>query len=136
MSTTLKISSGQYSDTGIKDSNDDACGVRVPDASLLNTKGIAAVIADGMSGSEAGKEAAEACVSGFLTDYFATPETWGTENAGAKVLTALNRWLYGQGHREYESEQAMVTTLSVLVIKSSTAHLFHIGDTPGRRASD
>ncbi len=129
MSATLKISSGQHSEAGIKDSNDDACGIRVPDAALLNTKGIAAVIADGMSGSEAGKEAAEACVSGFLADYFSTPESWRTETSGEKVLTALNRWLYGQGHREYESAHAMVTTLSVLVIKSATAHLFHIGDT-------
>jgi hypothetical protein len=52
MSSTLKIASGQYSVAGIKQSNDDACGVRVPEAALLNTKGIAAVIADGMSGSE------------------------------------------------------------------------------------
>jgi hypothetical protein len=35
MSSTLKITSGQHSDAGIKDSNDDACGVRVPDASLI-----------------------------------------------------------------------------------------------------
>jgi serine/threonine protein phosphatase PrpC len=129
VSATLKITSGQYSNAGIKDSNDDACGIRVPDAALLNTKGVAAVIADGMSGSEAGREAAEACVSGFLTDYFTTPESWSTETSGEKVLTALNRWLYAQGHREYESAQAMVTTLSVLVIKSATAHLFHVGDT-------
>lgn len=129
MSATLKITSGQHSDAGIKESNDDACGIRVPDAALLNTKGVAAVIADGMSGSEAGREAAEACVSGFLTDYFTTPESWSTETSGEKVLTALNRWLYGQGHREYESAQAMVTTLSVLVIKSATAYLFHVGDT-------
>ena len=129
MSTTLKISSGQHSDAGIKDSNDDACGVHVPDAALINTKGIAAVIADGMSGSEAGKEAAEACVRGFLADYFTTPESWSTKSAGSKILSALNRWLYAQGHREYESSSAMVTTLSVLVIKSATAHIFHVGDT-------
>jgi len=129
MSTTLKISAGQHSTAGIKDSNDDACGIRVPDAALLNTRGVAAVIADGMSGSEAGKEAAEACVTGFLADYFTTPESWSTETAGAKVLTALNRWLYGQGHRDYDTAAAMVTTLSVLVIKSATAHLFHVGDT-------
>ena len=129
MSTILKISSGQHSEAGIKDSNDDACGIRVPDVSLLNTKGIAAVIADGMSGSEAGKEAAEACVRGFLTDYFTTPESWSTETAGEKILSALNRWLYAQGHHHYESTSAMVTTLSVLVIKSATAHLFHVGDT-------
>jgi serine/threonine protein phosphatase PrpC len=129
MSANLKITSGQHSDAGIKDSNDDACGIRVPDAALLNSKGVAAVIADGMSGSEAGREAAEACVSGFLSDYFTTPESWSTETSGEKVLTALNRWLYGQGHREYESAQAMVTMLSVLVIKSATAYLFHVGDT-------
>ncbi|NOR40590.1 MAG: SpoIIE family protein phosphatase, partial [Gammaproteobacteria bacterium] len=129
MSSTLKITAGQHSEAGIKDSNDDACGVRVPDASLLNTKGIAAVIADGMSGSEAGKEAAEACVRGFLTDYFTTPESWSAETAGEKILSALNRWLYAQGHHHYESTRAMVTTLSVLVIKSATAHLFHVGDT-------
>ena len=129
MPSTLKISSGQHSEAGIKTTNDDACGVRVPEASLLNTKGIAAVIADGMSGSEAGKEAAQACVRGFLTDYFTTPESWSTETAGEKILSALNRWLYAQGHHHYESTSAMVTTLSVLVIKSATAHLFHVGDT-------
>jgi len=129
MSSTLKISSGQHSEAGIKASNDDACGIRVPDAALVNSKGIAAVIADGMSGSEAGKEAAAACVRGFLADYFTTPDSWSTETAGEKILSALNRWLYAQGHRHYESTRAMVTTLSVLVIKSATAHLFHVGDT-------
>ncbi|MGD2136645.1 MAG: bifunctional protein-serine/threonine kinase/phosphatase [Gammaproteobacteria bacterium] len=129
MPATLKISSGRFSAAGVKDSNDDACGIRLPAAALLNTKGAAAVIADGMSGSEAGREAAEACVSGFLSDYFSTPETWSTETAGGKVLSALNRWLYAQGHQHFESTSAMVTTLSVLVIKSATAHLFHVGDT-------
>jgi len=129
MSSSLTVSCGQYTTAGIKYENDDSCGIRVPDIALLRTRGIAAVIADGMSGSEAGKLAAEACVTGFLADYFTTPESWSTETAGAKVLTALNRWLYGQGHREYESTRAMVTTLSVLVIKSATAHLFHVGDT-------
>jgi serine/threonine protein phosphatase PrpC len=129
MPAALKISSGHFSAAGIKDGNDDACGIRVPDAALLKTKGIAAVIADGMSGSEAGREAAEACVHSFLTDYYTTPESWRTETAGEKVLSALNRWLYAQGHRHFESTRAMVTTLSVLVIKSATAHLFHVGDT-------
>lgn len=129
MPATLKISAGQHSEAGVKVSNDDACGIRVPDVTLLNTKGVAAVIADGMSGSEAGKEASAACVQGFLADYFTTPESWSAETAGEKVLTALNRWLYAQGHHHYESTHAMVTTLSVLVIKSATAHLFHVGDT-------
>jgi len=129
MSNSLSVAIGQHSDAGIKTSNDDACGARIPKPPLLETKGIATVIADGMSGSEAGKEAAEACVSGFLNDYFSTPESWSTKKSGTKVLGALNQWLYAQGHRNYESTRAMVTTLSVLVLKSTTAHLFHIGDT-------
>ncbi|MEE9493728.1 MAG: bifunctional protein-serine/threonine kinase/phosphatase [Gammaproteobacteria bacterium] len=129
MNNELVVSTGQHSKAGIKQSNDDACGIRLPKPPLLNTKGIAAVIADGMSGSEAGKEAAEACVNGFLSDYYSTPESWSTKNAGTKILGALNQWLYAQGHRNYEGTRAMVTTLSVLVLKSTTAHLFHIGDT-------
>jgi serine/threonine protein phosphatase PrpC len=127
--SSLTIRCGQHSVPGVKDSNDDSCGIRIPDPALLRTRGVAAVIADGVSSSEAGKLASDSCVTGFLADYFSTPESWSTETAGAKVLTALNRWLYGQGHREYESTEAMVTTLSVLVIKSATAHLFHVGDT-------
>jgi eukaryotic-like serine/threonine-protein kinase len=129
MTSILKISAGQHSEAGIKASNDDACGIRIPEAALRHTRGVAAVIADGMSGSEAGREAAEACVKGFLSDFFSTPESWSTETAGGKVLNALNRWLCAQGHREYESSRALVTTLSVLVIKSTTAYLFHVGDT-------
>lgn len=127
--TTLTVTSAQASEAGVKPANDDACGVRVPEAELLTTKGVAAVIADGMSGSDAGKEASEACVQGFLSDYFSTPESWTVKTSGQKVLTALNRWLHGQGHRLYGSPRGMVTTLSALVLKSTTGYLFHVGDT-------
>ncbi len=128
MNNTLSITTGFYTSAGIKNTNDDSCGIRIPKLPLLASKGIAAVIADGMSGSEAGKEAAEACVTGFLSDYYSTSESWSTKKAGRKILGALNQWLYAQGHRQYDTS-AMVTTLSVLVLKSTTAHLFHIGDT-------
>ncbi|HHZ88680.1 MAG TPA: bifunctional protein-serine/threonine kinase/phosphatase [Chromatiales bacterium] len=129
MGTPLTIQAGWYSDAGIKDSNDDACGFVSPKSSALESKGVAAVIADGMSGSEAGKEASNACVQGFLSDYFSTPDSWGTKSSGTKVLGALNQWLYTQGQDPHSGAQTMVTTLSTLVIKSTTAHIFHIGDT-------
>lgn len=125
----LVVSSGQCSETGAKEANEDACGIRVPEGSLLVSKGIAVVIADGVSASEAGKEASHACVQGFLTDYFSTPDTWSVKKSGQKVLGALNHWLHGQGTQLYGTARGMVTTLSVLVIKSTTAHLFHVGDT-------
>jgi serine/threonine protein phosphatase PrpC len=125
----LTVIAGQHSEAGTKDSNDDSCGIRIPEGALLTTKGIAVVIADGMSGSEAGREAADACVQGFLSDYFSTPDSWTVATSGEKILGALNRWLYSQGHQQHGSPKGMVTTLSVLVIKSTTAYLFHVGDT-------
>ena len=129
MPKSLQINSGNYSIAGIKTQNEDSCGVVVPEEPLLTTKGIAVVVADGMSASDDGKQASEGCVKSFLSDYFSTPETWSVKNSGQKILSALNRWLHGQGQRQYQSNKGMVTTLSALVFKSNTAYIFHVGDT-------
>ncbi|MDM8559741.1 bifunctional protein-serine/threonine kinase/phosphatase [Candidatus Parabeggiatoa sp. HSG14] len=129
MANILSITVGQHSEAGRKEKNQDAYGVLAPPEPLLTTKGVVAVIADGVSSSEAGGEASEYSVKGFLNDYFSTPESWTVKTAAQKILTALNRWLYGQGYHLYGTNKGLVTTLSVLVIKSTTAHLFHLGDT-------
>ena len=129
MPTSLKINHAHYSITGIKAQNEDSCGVVIPDEPLLTTKGIAVVVADGMSASDDGKLASESCVKSFLSDYFSTPETWSVKSSGQKILAASNRWLHGQGQRKYQSHQGMVTTLSALIFKSNTAYIFHVGDT-------
>ncbi len=136
MEASLQIQHGHYSIAGIKSRNEDACGIHIPEEPLLTTKGIAAVVADGMSASDDGKQASEGCVQGFLTDYFSTPETWSVKSSGQKILSALNRWLHGQGQRQYQSHKGMVTTLSALVFKSNTAYIFHVGDTRIYRLRD
>ena len=128
MHNQLQISSGAYSIAGVKEQNEDACGILVPEEPLLTTKGITIAIADGMSGSEAGAEASQACVKGFLSDYYSSPESWTVKTSAHKILAALNHWLYGQSHREYGNDKGFVTTFSTLVIKSNTAFIFHIGD--------
>ncbi|WP_197722040.1 bifunctional protein-serine/threonine kinase/phosphatase [Sulfuriflexus mobilis] len=130
------IQSGQCSEAGVKAINDDACDIRIPDEPLLSTKGIVALIADGVSRSEAGREASHACVRGFLSDYYSTPDSWSVKNAGQKIIGSLNTWLYSQAQRKYDSDRAMLTTLSSLVIKSGTAHIFHVGDTRIYRLRD
>jgi eukaryotic-like serine/threonine-protein kinase len=124
----LKISLGYASDKGVKADNEDFFGSIVPIGTPLIHKGIAVAIADGMSGSDAGKQASHCCVVSFLTDYYSTPDSWSTKLAAQKVLSATNSWLYSQGQAQYQSAKGMVSTLSILILKSTTAHIFHIGD--------
>lgn len=129
----LSVTIGQMSIAGIKPENEDFLGSYIPsketdDAAQLESKGITIAIADGMSGSDGGKEASQVSVSQFLTDYYGTPESWTVKQAATKILTALNTWLYSQGQQKYGTAKGMVTTFSAVVIKSQTAHLFHVGD--------
>jgi eukaryotic-like serine/threonine-protein kinase len=122
------VTIGQHSEAGRKSSNDDSYGVVVPERALLETKGIAMAIADGMSSSEAAKAASEICVKSFLTDYFATHPSWTVRTSVGRVLTATNRWLHGQSEINYLSDRGMVSTFSGVVLKSSVAYVFHVGD--------
>ncbi|MFZ2171575.1 MAG: bifunctional protein-serine/threonine kinase/phosphatase [Methylococcaceae bacterium] len=124
----LRVSIGYASDKGVKADNEDFFGSLIPEGSQLVYKGIAIAIADGMSGSDAGKQASHCCVVSFLNDYYSTPDSWSVKQAGQKILSATNSWLYSQGQVRYESAKGMVSTLSIIVLKSTTAHIFHIGD--------
>jgi len=124
----LAISVGYASDKGIKTENEDFFGHFIPDEPQLTHKGISIAIADGMSGCEAGKEASHCCIVSFLSDYYSTPDSWSVKKSGQKILSATNSWLYSQGQIQYESTKGMVCTLSAMIFKSTTAHIFHIGD--------
>jgi serine/threonine protein phosphatase PrpC len=128
MVSKLKVTVGQFSDRGNKPTNQDYCGVHIPDEVLCKIKGVAIAIADGISSSEHSKEASAACVTGFLADYFSTPDTWSVKKSVQQVLTALNSWLYNQGKSERNRHRGHVTTLSALILKSITCHVIHVGD--------
>ena len=138
MSRELKISVGQYSDKGRKETNQDFHGVLVPDEPLLSLKGIAIVLADGISSSSVSRIAAESAVKGFLTDYYCTSESWSVKTSAQRVLAATNSWLHAQTRRSqysHDMDKGYVCTLSALVIKSTTAHIFHVGDSRIYRVS-
>lgn len=128
MGAQLEVSAGQFSNQGQKPTNEDFHGLRLPHSRQLKTKGIAAAIADGVSSSAAAQEASGASVIGFLEDYFSTPESWSVQKSAQQVLTALNTWLYSQGQRRRDLGRGLLTTFSALILKSTTAHLFHVGD--------
>ena len=126
----IEIATGQATSAGRKESNDDALVVQLPDdIHLITHKGIVAAIADGVSSADAGREAANLCTERFVSDYYASPDIWTTKHSGQNVLTTLNRELYNRGKAFRNAEKGYVCTLSVLILKSHTAHLFHIGDT-------
>lgn len=131
MSHKLTISVGQHSDKGRKETNQDFHGALIPEEPLLGLKGIAVALADGISSSSVSRIAAESAIKGFLTDYYCTSESWSVKTSAQRVIAATNSWLHAQTRRSqhaYERDKGYVCTLSVLVLKSASAHLFHVGD--------
>lgn len=115
------------SSAGRRQQNDDACAICQPDGPELRSRGALAAVADGVASAEAGGEAARAAISGFLSDYYSTPQTWPLKKAAARVLQSLNSWLYRQSGGG-EIRQGWLTTFSAAIFKGASAHLIHIGD--------
>lgn len=131
MPSQLKISAGQHSDKGRKEINQDFHGVYIPKEPLLTSKGIAIALADGISTSNVSHVASETAVKSFLTDYFCTSEAWSVKKSAEQVLIATNSWLHAQtrqSEHRYDKDKGYVCTLSAIVIKSTTAHILHVGD--------
>ncbi|WP_431096276.1 protein kinase domain-containing protein [Polaromonas aquatica] len=131
MPPELKISAGQYSDKGRKETNQDFHGIYVPKEPQLSAKGIAIALADGISSSAVSDVASQYAVTGFLEDYYCTSEAWSVKTSAERILSATNSWLHAQTQKSqyrYDKDKGYVCTLSAMVIKSTTAHIFHVGD--------
>jgi serine/threonine protein phosphatase PrpC len=131
MSGQLKISLGQYSEKGRKETNQDFHGACIPEEPQLGAKGIAIALADGISSSSVSQVASQSAVRVFLEDYYCTSPALSVKKSAQQVLMAVNSWLYSQTQQSpyrYEKDRGYVCTMSALVLKSTTAHLFHAGD--------
>lgn len=118
-----------HTDKGCKKAlNEDAVGYHIPDNERLATKGAVAVVADGVSSAEAGREAARRSVEVVLREYFQTPELWSVKHSMQKTLASLNRELYDLGREMPDESRGYICTLSLVVVKSHLAYLFHAGD--------
>jgi serine/threonine protein phosphatase PrpC len=135
MPATLTLSLGQHSERGRKETNQDFHGARVPEGAVLVLRGCAIAIADGIGSSPVSHVASETAVRSFLSDYYDTPETWSVKTAARRVIAATNSWLHAETRRnrhlhdpEGGRDRGYVTTFSALVLRSRTAHIFHVGD--------
>ncbi|MEC5398946.1 bifunctional protein-serine/threonine kinase/phosphatase [Uliginosibacterium sp. H1] len=132
MSGELRVSIGQHSDKGRKPLNQDFHGACVPTGAQLVSKGVALALADGISSSEVSQVASEFAVRGFLDDYYCTSDAWSVKTAAQRVLAATNSWLFAQTQRSeyrFDRDRGYVCTFSAVVVKGSSAHLLHVGDT-------
>lgn len=128
----LSLIVGEFSDRGAKELNQDFHDLRVPTNHQLTTKGIAIAIADGISSSNVSQIASKTAVTSFLIDYFSTSELWSVQKSAYRVLSSINSWLHSQslkGEFFYDINRGYVCTFSAMILRSHTAHLFHIGDT-------
>ena len=124
----LEFAVGHATRTGKRERNEDFVGAVTPEADDLAARGALLAVADGVSGEGAGREAAEYAVRGLLADYYATPETWEVPKAVDRVLSAINRWMMGQGAVD-KTRAGMATTLSLLVLRGNRYTVGHVGDT-------
>lgn len=131
MAGKLAVSVGQHSDPGRKDRNQDFHGALLPEGRVLASKGVALALADGISSSAVSGIASESAVKSFLTDYYCTSDAWSVKTSAQRVIDAANSWLHAEtrrGRHAHAPDRGYVCTLSALVLKSRSAHLFHIGD--------
>ena len=131
MDGLLRVRIGQHTDPGPKEVNQDFHGARVPEGAALAAKGVAVALADGISSSDVSHIASAAAVRALMDDYYCTSDAWSVRRSVQCVLAATHSWLHAQtqrGPHRFDRDRGHVCTLSALVVKSATAHLFHVGD--------
>lgn len=127
--TELSLTIGQCSEAGPKPINQDFHGAVIPEGAERALKGIAVALADGISSSKVSRIAAEIAVNSVLADYYCTSDTWTAKTAGERVIRAANAWLHAESRRNWlYDNQGYICTLSAIVFKGRTAHVFHVGD--------
>src|SRR5271165_7196097 len=124
----VRASVGFASDKGPRKQNEDFAAAVVGADLLEPRREVVAAIADGVGGAKGGRVAAETAVRGFLDGFWDLPETMEVRRAAARVVDALNGWIYSLGRQDSELA-GMACTFTALVLRGRVAHLVHLGDT-------
>ncbi|MFY9894525.1 MAG: protein kinase [Xanthobacteraceae bacterium] len=130
----VKASVGFASETGSRKRNEDFAGAVFGTELPQPRRDAVAAIADGIGGAKGGRVAAETAVRGFLDGFCDLPETMEVRRAAARVLDALNGWIYSQAQRDSKLA-GMGCTFTALVLRGRVAHVLHVGDTRAYRLS-
>jgi protein phosphatase len=123
----LLLAAAHYTATGLREHNEDIAGMVVPAEPDLAIKGMIATVADGVSGSAGGREAADYSVHRLLGDYYTCPDSWTVPQALEHVIQTINCAVRQQGTVR-SGQGGMATTLTALVLRDRHYYFAHVGD--------
>lgn len=123
----LRLAHGLASRTGRRQVNQDVVAWHEGSLAECVTHGAAAMLADGMGGTQAGGLAATLACHSFIDGYYALSPTLGVAVAAHRAMAGFNRWLHAQARADPALAGAGCT-FTALVCKGRVAHLLHVGD--------
>lgn len=123
----LQIAAGFATAKGPRADNQDFGAVHIGPPSEQALHGMVALVADGVSGSKAGRIASELAGRTFIDAYVDQNPLKGVAAAGVAALTGYNRWLHAKGRSDPDMAGA-ATTFTALVMRGREATVLHVGD--------
>ncbi|WP_426050301.1 bifunctional protein-serine/threonine kinase/phosphatase [Brevundimonas sp. SL161] len=123
----LEIAAGFATALGPRKDNQDFGAVHLGTPSEQALHGMLAIVADGVSGSKAGRVASELAGRTFIDGYLDQSPLKGIAAAGVAALSGYNRWLHAKGRSDPEMAGA-ATTFTALVMRGREATVLHVGD--------
>jgi len=123
----LEIAAGFATAVGPRRDNQDFGAVHIGPPSEQALHGVVALIADGVSGSKAGRVASELAGRSFIDAYVDQSPLKGVAAAGIAALSSYNRWLHAKGRADPDMAGA-ATTFTALVLRGREGTALHVGD--------
>lgn len=129
---SFDIDIGCAAERGPREQMEDCVGAVLGE----HTPDLLAVIADGVSSSGRGREAAQTSVRVLLEDFHSAPPTWETSVVLDRLIGAQNSWLCDHNRRRQNMRGAegaatgmALTTLTALALRGHGYTVAHVGDT-------
>ncbi|WP_118181200.1 bifunctional protein-serine/threonine kinase/phosphatase [Paraburkholderia phosphatilytica] len=107
--------------------NEDYVGVMPGNLAERAARGSVIALADGVSGSQGGRIAAELSVRTFIDAYYGLPDTLPIKLAAARALESTNRWLHHMGRVDPALKQ-MAASFAALIVRRATGYMVAAGD--------
>jgi len=124
VAVAAQVTVSVLSDVGTeRDTNEDACGVHVEDASGA----VLVVVADGVSGYEGGEIASRMAVDVTVNAFAESPASWGPAKRIFRAVQRANIEIYDKAQVVPELRR-MSCTITAVLVHDGVAYGAHVGD--------